>query len=49
MLEQLVTLNRNIELLRRDTAAGSVVVATTVEEGNRVLANMASEQERRTA
>jgi hypothetical protein len=49
MLEQLVTLNRNIELLRRDTAAGSVVVATTVEQGNRVLANMASEQERRTA
>jgi hypothetical protein len=49
MLDQLVTLNRNIELLRRDTAAGSVVVATTVEEGNRVLANMASEQERRTA
>lgn len=49
VVEQLTVLNRNIELLRRDTAAGSVAVATTVEMGNRVLQTMASEQERRTA
>lgn len=49
VVEQLSILNRNIELLRRDTAAGSVAVATTVEIGNKVLATMASEQERRIA